>query len=126
MTDAVRRRIAAALLLVGVVVAVLAIEDVGPFSDPPTPEQRAREAAEQFFAAAARGDSKTFCTLLTADARESLRLSTAQRLQSDEPPSCTHILDVLAPVFANSQLAVRYVSVSGDRARVEARYRVAD
>ena len=30
-------------------------------------------------------------------------MSTAQRLQTDELPECTKILDVLAPVFANSE-----------------------
>ena len=33
-------------------------------------------------------------------------MSTAQRLQSDELPECTRILDVLAPAFADSQLDV--------------------
>jgi hypothetical protein len=125
VTDTLRRRIAAALLVVGIVVAVLAIEDVGPFSDPETEEERVEAAVEDFFGAAADGDSKTFCRLLTADAREALRVSTAQRLQSDELPECTRILDVLAPVFADSELSVRFVSVSGNRARVEARYRLA-
>ena len=64
--------------------------------------------------------------MLTADAREALRVSTAQRLQVDELPKCERILDVLAPVFAQSSLSVRYVSVSGDRARVEARFHVGD
>lgn len=126
MSDVLRRRIAAALLIVGAVIAVLAIEDVGPFSDPPTAEDRARAAAEAFFADAAAGDSQGFCDLLTADAREGLRVSTAQRLQTDELPKCTRILDILAPVFADSSLSVRYVNVSGERARVEARYRVGD
>ncbi|HEY8001916.1 MAG: hypothetical protein ACHQJ5_12020 [Vicinamibacteria bacterium] len=125
MSDTVRRRIAAALLVAGVIVAVLAIKDVGPFDDPPTEEERAQAAVERFFGAAAEGDSKTFCSLLTADAREQLRLSTAQRLQTDEVPACTKILDVLAPAFADSVLTVRYVSVSGNRARVEARYKLA-
>jgi len=51
-------------------------------------------------------------------------VSTAQRLQADEPPACTKILDVLAPVFKGSEISVRYVSVSGNRARVEARYKL--
>jgi Putative lumazine-binding len=125
MSDTVRRRIAAALLVAAVIAAVLAIEDLGPFEDPPTEEERARAAVERFFGAAAEGDSKTFCALLTADAREQLRLSTAQRLQTDELPECTKILDVLAPAFADSVLTIRYVSVSGNRARVEARYKLA-
>ena len=125
MSDTLRRRIAALLLVAVIVVAVLAIEDVGPFSDPETEEERVQATVEEFFGAAAEGESKTFCDLLTADAREALRVSTAQRLQSDELPECTRILDVLAPAFADSQLDVRFVSVSGNRARVEARYRLA-
>jgi hypothetical protein len=124
VSDTLRRRIAAGLLIVGVVVAVLAIEDVGPFSDPVTEEQRVQSTVERFFGAASEGDSKTFCDLLTSAARQALEVSTAQRLQTDQTPECTKILDVLAPVFKDSQVSVRYVSVSGNRARVEARYRV--
>jgi hypothetical protein len=124
MSDTLRRRIAALLLLAGIVVAVLAIEDVGPFEDPATEEERVTEAVEAFFAAAADGDSKRFCDLLTADARERLEVSTAQRLQTDEPPKCPEILDVLAPVFKGSEYTVRYVSVSGNRARTEGRFKV--
>jgi hypothetical protein len=126
MSDVVRRRIAAVLLLVGIGVAVLAIKDVGPFSDPPTEEENVRAVVEEFFAAAAEGDSKTFCRLLTEDAREELEVNTAQRLQSDEALSCTQILDVLAPAFEKSTIDVRFVSISGSRARVEARYKLAD
>jgi hypothetical protein len=126
MSDTVRRRIAALLLVVGIAVAVLAIEDVGPFEDPVTEEERATTAVANFFAAASDGDSKRFCALLTADAREQLRLSTAQRLQTDDVPECTKILDVLAPVFAGSEFTLNYVSVSGNRARAEGRFKVAD
>ena len=65
MSDVVRRRIAALLLIAGIAVAVLAIADVGPFDDPPTEEERVQETVEDFFGAAANGDSKTFCGLLT-------------------------------------------------------------
>ena len=125
MSDVVRRRIAALLRLAGIAGAVLAINDVGPFEDPVTEEERAGDAVEAFFAAASGGDSKRFCTLLTADAREQLRVSTAQRLQIDEVPECTKILDVLAPVFAGSEFTLNYVSVSGNRARAEGRFKIA-
>ena len=126
MSDVVRRRIAAVLLVVGIAIAVLAIEDVGPFSDPPTQEETVRGVVEDFFKAAATGDSKTFCRLLTDDARTELEVNTAQRLQSDESLTCTEILDVLAPAFEDSTIDVRFVSISGTRARVEARYKLAD
>jgi len=125
MSDVWRRRIAALLLIAGIVVAVLAIKDVGPFSDPPTQEEIVQGVVEDFFNAAADGDSKTFCKLLTADARKTLEVNTAQRLQSDEAPSCTQILDVLAPAFKDSTIDVHLVSISGTRARVEARYKLA-
>jgi hypothetical protein len=126
MSDTLRRRIAALLLLAGIAVAVLAIEDVGPFEDPVTEEERVTDAVEAFFAAASDGDSKRFCESLTADAREQLEVSTAQRLQTDEPPKCIQILDILAPVFKGSSYTVNYVSVSGNRARTEGRFKVPD
>jgi hypothetical protein len=126
MSDVARRRIAALLLLAGIAVAVLAIKDVGPFSDPVTEEERAGDAVEDFFAAAADGDSKRFCALLTSDARKQLQVSTAQRLQTDEVPECEKILDVLAPVFAGSEFTLNYVSVSGNRARAEGRFKIGD
>ncbi len=126
MSDALRRRIAAVLLVLGIAVAVLAIEDVGPFSDPPTQEEVVQDVVEEFFAAASDGNSKSFCRLLTEDARNELEVNTAQRLESDEALSCTQILDVLAPAFEDSTIDVRFVNISGTRARVEARYKLAD
>ena len=125
MSDATRRRVAAILLVVVVALVALAVADVGPFSDPPTEEERAQSAVEDFFGAAADGDSKQFCGLLTADARQTLRVNTAQKLQTDELPGCADILDVLAQGFEGSSMTVTYVSVSGDRARVEGSFRVA-
>ncbi len=125
MSDVGRRRLAALLLAVGIAIAALAIADVGPFEDPPTEQEKVEAAAERFFAAAASGDADTFCDLLTAQARQTLRVNTAQRLQINELPKCEQILDALAQAFEGSQLTVRRVSISGNRARVEARYRAA-
>jgi len=119
-----RRRIAALLLIAGIAVAALALADVGPFEDPVTEEQRVEDAVESFFAAAAAGDGETFCGLLTTDARRALEVSTAQRLQTDETPKCARIVELLEAAFAGSGIDVRYVSVSGIRARVEARYKI--
>jgi hypothetical protein len=126
MSDVLRRRIAALLLIAGIAVAVLAIEDVGPFSDPPTQEEVVQGVVEDFFNAAADGDSKSFCKLLTADARKTLEVNYAQRLQADEPLPCTKILDTFAPAFKDSTIDVRLVSISGSHARVESRYKLAD
>ena len=123
MSEVARRRIAALLLLVGIVVAALAIADVGPFSDPPTEEENVKATVEDFFDAAAHGDSKTFCALLTDEARQDLRISTAQRLQTNELPECEKILDALAAAFKGSSMTVRQVTVVGTRARVEGQYR---
>lgn len=126
MSDVGRRRLAAVLLVVGIALAALAIADVGPFEDPPTEQEKVEEAVERFFAAAASGDADSFCDLLTAQARQTLRVNTAQRLQINELPKCEQILDALAQAFEGSQLTVRRVAISGNRARVEARYRVAE
>jgi len=126
MSDVVRRRVAALLLVIGAAIAVLAITDTGPFDDPPTREQDVQSAVERFFAAASSGDSETFCALLTADARQVLRENTAQQLEISELPQCEQILDVLAGVFEGSEVQVKFVSVSGNEARVETRYRAAE
>ena len=124
MSDVTRRRIAALLLIGGIVVGALAIADVGPFEDPPTEEERVQEAVEDFFAAAAAGDRDAFCGALTRDARRSLGVNTAQQLRLDEPPACAHVLTLLRPVFEGSAVQVNSVSVSGLRARVEARLKL--
>lgn len=126
MSDVTRRRVAALLLIAGVAVAALAIADVGPFEDPPTEEEKVEAAVERFFSAAADGDADTFCDLLTIPARQALRVNAAQRLQINDLPKCEQILDALSEAFAGSELTVREVSVSGNRARVEARYKLAD
>jgi hypothetical protein len=120
-----RRRIAAGLLIAGIAVAGLAIADVGPFSDPITEQERAKQAVEEFYAAAAAGDGRRFCGLLTAEARNTLEVNTAQRLQIDRHPGCEQVLKLLKAAFADSEIDVRYVNVSGNRARAEARYEIA-
>jgi hypothetical protein len=119
-----RRRIAAGLLIAGVAVAALALADLGPFEDPITESQRAEQAVEEFYAAAAAGDGRRFCALLTAEARTTLEVNTAQRLQIDRQPRCERVLELLKAAFAGSKIDVRYVSVSGHRARAETRYEI--
>lgn len=122
MSDVLRRRIAALLLVAGIAVAALAVADVGPFEDPVTEEERVSAAVERFFGAAAAGDVATFCGMLTRDARKTLQVNTAQQLQTDDPPSCEELLTVLGPVFEGSTIDVSLVSISGTKARVEASY----
>jgi Domain of unknown function (DUF4878) len=126
MSEVARRRIAALLLIAGIAVAVLAIADIGPFEDPQTEEEKVQDTVEEFFAAAAAGESKTFCRLLTEQARQTLRVNTARQIQAAQLPGCSDILDALKQAFAGSQISVRFVSVSGIQARVEARYKPAD
>lgn len=126
LSDVTRRRIAALLLVVGTVVAALAIADVGPFDDPPTEEEKVQATVEDFFAAAASGDSRGFCGLLTEQARDTLRTNTARQIQAEEIPSCREILEALKGAFAGSEITIRHVSVSGHQARVEARYNPAE
>ena len=47
ISDVVRRRLAAGLLIAGIALAALAITDTGPFEDPPTQQARA-EARYKF------------------------------------------------------------------------------
>ena len=124
MSEVVRRRVAALLLIAGIAVGALAIADVGPFEDPITEEERVTSAVERFFGAAAGGDVKTFCGMLTAEARKTLRVNVAQQLETNDPPSCEELFTVLKPVFEDSTIDVRFVSVSGTKARVEARYKL--
>jgi len=115
-----RRRIAAALLVIGIVVAALAIADVGPFSDPPTDEERAQAAVERFFGAAADGDFKTFCALFTKEARVGVEQRAGALAAEQDLEGCEQILEALAgKQFRDSELNVVEVSVSGPSARVE-------
>jgi hypothetical protein len=124
VSDVARRRIAALLLIAGIAVAVLAAADVGPFEDPVPEEERVADAVERFFGAAAAGDAKTFCDMLTTDARKTLQVNTAQRLATDDPPSCEELVTLLEPLFEGSTIDVQLVSISGTKARVESRYKL--
>jgi Domain of unknown function (DUF4878) len=115
-----RRRVAAVLLIVGVLVAGLAIADVGPFSDPPTEEEQAANAVEEFFGSAADGDFKTFCGLLTPPARALIAQRAGQLAQEEGLEGCADILHALAgKELKDNELEITESSVSGDRARVE-------
>jgi hypothetical protein len=124
MSDTARRRIAFLLLAAGAVVAALAIADLGPFREPPTAEDHAAAAVEDFFGAAAEGDFRTFCALLTPDARATLRRNIARLAGDDEDRACRRTLELaVGDALTGSRYAIREVSVSGPRARVEARFR---
>jgi ketosteroid isomerase-like protein len=122
MSEVARRRIAALLLVVVAVVAALAIVDLGPFDDPPTPEEEVSSAVEDFFGAAADGDFDTFCALLTDQARAQLRSNAAQLLGEEQP--CPKAFEAgLGEALKGATVDVREVSISGPLARVEARFK---
>ena len=121
LSDVARRRIAALLLLAGIVVAVFAATDTGPlFDNPPTEEARVQETVEMFFGAAAEGDFEGYCALLTETARNLVRASAARLVQEGGRLSCAEILSIGEEAFAGATVRIREVSVSGNRARVEA------
>ena len=123
LSDVTRRRIAAVLLVVGIALAALAITDTGPlFDDPPTEEERVADAVDALYAAAAAGDFKAYCAGLTTRARDVIRANAARLVASGDALKCDEILDSVGgkEAFAGSSIRIREVSVSGNRARVEA------
>lgn len=124
LSDVVRRRIAALLLLAAIAVAALAIADAGPFEDPPTIEEEAQAAVERLFAAAAEGDFEAYCDLLTGHARRLVRVNAARLLRKEDVGGCPTILSAFGEALEGGTLRVRQVSVSGEQARAEVDYRV--
>jgi len=122
LSDVARRRIAAVILVVGIVLAVLAITDTAFFEDPPTESEKVSAAVTGFFDAAASQDFEDACGSLTKQAQEVLRQSAARALdETDQRLRCDAILKtVLGDSFAEVSVRVRSVSISGNRARAEA------
>lgn len=115
-----RRRVAAVLLVIGTVIAVLAIADLGPFSNPPTQEELAQETVEEFFGAASEGDFETFCGLLTKPARQAIEVRAGALAAEQGLEGCAEILGELAgKQLEGGELTITLSNVNGDRARVE-------
>ena len=123
LSEVARRRIAALLLVAGALVAAAAVTDAGPFTDPPTEEERARETVEALFGAASEGDFDTYCAQLTAAARAAVH-DNAARLLGEGVGGCRKILGAVGESLKGGRLKVNEVSVSSTRARVEVDYRV--
>jgi hypothetical protein len=125
LSEAARRRIAAVILIAGIAVAALAIVDVGPFSDPPTEEERAQSAVERFFAAAKDRDFKTACRQLTVEEQRTIEQRAASIAAREGLKGCAEILKA----FLGDQLAgtritkVIDVRVSGNQAVMDANIR---
>ncbi len=120
-----RRRIAAVLLVVGVIVAALAIADAGPFEDPPTQEELTEEVVRDFFAAGEAGEFESFCDLLTKPAQQSIEVRAGALAAEEGLKGCAEILSVfVGKRFADSELRITFSNVSGNRARVETELRL--
>jgi hypothetical protein len=128
LNEYTRRRVAAILLVAGIVVGVLAITDAPPlFDDPPTRAELAEEAMRKFFAAGAEEDFERVCSLMTQQERQSWQnpvIALAAGLK-DEKPSCPDALEAVAKdELADAELELLEVSVSGSQARIEIKRRI--
>jgi 3-hydroxyacyl-CoA dehydrogenase len=122
LSEAARRRIAAVVLIAGIAVAGLAIADVGPFSDPPTEEERAQSAVERFFAAARDHDFKSACAQLTSEEQRTIEQRAASVASQEGLKGCDEILKAfLGDQLAGTQITkVIDVRVSGNQAVMDA------
>ncbi len=126
LTDIARRRLAALLLIAGLMIGGLAIADVGPFSDPPTPEEAVKETVTEFYDAASNGDFERYCDLLTQTARDGVRANAARLVEEAGGLNCPAILEIAKEALTETEARIREVSVSGNRARVEVSLQLAD
>jgi hypothetical protein len=118
LSDVARRRIAAALLIIGIAVVAAAIANLGPFSNPPSEAQRAEAAVQRFFAAGHQKDFKAACGQLTHDAQRTLEQRAGAAAAQQGLKGCDQILGLF---LAKLELGdVADVRVSGNRAVVDA------
>jgi hypothetical protein len=125
LSEAARRWIAAVILVIGIAVAVLAITDAGPFSDPPTEAERVQGAVEQFFASAQDRDFMAACGQLTAEEQRVVEQRAGSVAAQKGLKGCDEILrEFLGDQLAETEIAkVVDVRVSGNQAVVEANLR---
>jgi hypothetical protein len=120
-----RRRIAALLLILGGLVIVAAATDVGPFSDPATPEEEVEATVDDFFGAASDGNFKEFCGLLTKQAQTAIETRAAAIASQEGLKGCEQILKALVKKeFTGSEAEVTSVNVSGPQARAEVKLKL--
>jgi hypothetical protein len=125
LSDVTRRRVAAMLLLAAVALAVLAIEDVGPFSDPPTEQERAQAAVERFFDAAHEEDFGAACAQLTGKEQRTVEQLAGRLAFQQGLRRCEEILrGLLGTQLSGTRLAgIEDTRVSGNQAVVDAEIR---
>ena len=118
LSESARRRIAALLLIAGLVIAVLAAADVGPlFDDPPTEAERVQAAVEKFFDAGSAKDFEGACAQLTVEARRAMEQRAGAAASQKGLKGCDQILGLF---LAKIKLAkVNDVRVSGNKAVVD-------
>jgi predicted lipid-binding transport protein (Tim44 family) len=117
--EVVQRRISAVVILVGIVVAIMALTDAAPLFDDVTDEQRVEDAVGRFFTAYDEGDFATVCELLSGEVREAIELAGATQTKEGEP-DCAGIVEARFSALAeqDEELGVKVdsVRVSGQRA----------
>ncbi len=124
LTVYARRRIAVLLFLAVTALAVLAVGNIGPFSDPPTEVDRARSALEDFFAAAKAKDYGRVCALLAPAQRKTIETAAAQVVQGKLDNGCAAAVEARGGgALAHSSLQIRDVRVSGSLAAIDANIR---
>jgi hypothetical protein len=121
LSEVTRRRIAAVLLVLGGIVAVLAIADVGPFENPPTEQEKAQAAVERFFGEAREKRFRAACSELSPE-RLALIEQAGARIASEKGlEGCSQIFAaVIGDQLAKLKiLEVADVRISGNRAAVD-------
>ena len=121
LSEVARRRIAAAILIVGIVLVVLAVTDTAFFDDPPSESEKVETVVLDFFDAAAEGDFEVACDSVTKAAQDVMRRAAASALDTEQRLRCPEIMEsVIGDSFKEVTVRVRSVSISGNRARAEA------
>lgn len=116
--ELLQRRISAAVILIGVVIAIMALADAAPLFDDVTEEERVEDAVARFFAAYDEGDYATVCELLSTDVRDAIELAGATETGGGEP-ECAEIIEARFSALAGEEklgVNVDSVRVSGPRA----------
>jgi hypothetical protein len=122
LSESTQRRIAALILIVGILIGALAIANLGPFSDPPSQAERAQSAVEEFFASAQDRDFASACAQLTREEQQVIEQRAGSVAAEKGVKGCDQILKA----FLGDQLAgtkitkIGDVRVSGNQAVVDA------
>lgn len=121
--ELLQRRIAAIVILIGVVIAIMALTDAAPFFDDTTEEERVADSVESFFAAFADGDYAGVCELFSPEVAAAIEQAGATETEGEEPRGCAEILEARFAAAEGEELKlgvkIESVRVSGQRAVAE-------